>query len=81
MVTEFIMVVHFRCIISTFVKEIDHDSSKGPQGRQASPFDKFFLQIFNRKDHTHILTKIGEKNPGISVISPFDNQKFGVNAL
>ena len=46
------------------------------------PFlQKFFLQIFNRKGHTHILTKIGEKNPVISGIGPFDNQKFGVNAL
>ena len=37
------------------------------------PFLQFFLQIFNRKGHTHILTKIGEKNPVISGIGPFDN--------
>ena len=46
------------------------------------PFlQNFFLQIFNHKGHTHISTKIGEKNPVISGIGPFDNQKFGVNAL
>ena len=38
------------------------------------PFlQKIFLQIFNRKGHTHILTKIGEKNPVINGIGPFDN--------
>ena len=35
-------------------------------------FTKIFLQIFNRKGHTHILTKIGEKNPVISAICIFD---------
>ena len=50
----------------------DHDSSKGPQGRQARPFDKkFFLQIFDRKDRTHIMTR-KKKNRVLSAISPID---------
>ena len=39
---------------------IDHDLSNWPPYREAGPFDKIFLQIFNRKDH--ILIKIREKN-------------------
>ena len=52
---------------------IDHFLSKGPYGWQVGPFDKnFFLLFFNCQGHTHILTKIREKNRVLSGICPFD---------
>ena len=46
---------------------------KGLKVGRSALLTKFFLQIFNRKEHTHILTKIFAKNPVISAISLFDN--------
>ena len=43
--------------------DFDHYLSKVRYGWQVGPLDKIFiLQIFNRQGHTHILTKIRERN-------------------
>ena len=41
---------------------------KGLKVGRSALLTKFFLQIFNRKEHTHILTKKFAKNPVISAI-------------
>ena len=50
---------------------LDQYLSKGSYGWQVVPFDNFF-QMLNRQGHTHILTKIREKNRVLSGICPFD---------
>ena len=42
---------------------------------------KIFYRFLIAKAIRTFCQKIGEKNPVISGIGPFDNQKFGVNAL
>ena len=67
----------FFIYIIIFILYIDHYSSKGPTGKQVGPFDKFFLQIFDHKGHTHILTKNSWKKRVLKGSAHFISKYWG----